>query len=174
RNTIVLATDRRSRVSFGNHLPGVVGQGARLRHQLQRLDHIGIGFRPHLQTFFLSEGIDKDFALEIRAQPIIVFEQLTFGIGNLFFVEELAKLLQDNVVDFEALGHFVAIRIFLGKVKQSIVLQQLFLELVGLVWCQLYIGRNTAAAIHSAAAVGQLDFLVRRILFVLAVVIVIV
>src|ERR1035438_5461884 len=172
--SIVLATDWWSRVSFGNHLPGVVGQGARLRHQLQRFNHVGIGFRPHLQALFLTESIDKDFALEIGAQPVVVLEQLAFGVDNLFFVEKLAEVLQDRVVNLEALHHFVGVGIFLGKVEQRIVLQQLLLKFIGLVGRQLHIRSDAASAIHGAAAVGQLHFLVGGILFVFAVVIVVV
>ena len=62
----------------------------------------------------------------------------------------------------------------LGKIEQSVVLQQRVLKFVGLVGRQLHVGSDAAPAIHGASAIGELHFVIGVILFALAVVVVVV
>jgi hypothetical protein len=104
-------------VSLGNHLPGIVRERARLGHQVEGFDHIRVGFGPDFQTFFLAEGVDEKLALEVRAQPIVVLEELGFRVGNLFGVEELAEIQEQNVVHFKALGDLVREGVALREIE---------------------------------------------------------
>src|SRR5208282_140874 len=130
--------------------------------------------RPHFQAFFLAEGIDEEFALEVGAQPVVALDHLGFGIGDFFLVKEFAELLQRRFVHFEALRDLVSARVALSKIKQRVVLQQRVLELGGLVGCKLHVRSDAAAAIHRASAVRELDLVVGVILFPLAIIVIIV
>ena len=56
----LLPVKRRCRIVLGHDPFGVLGQGLRLRQQLETLDHLRILFRANLQTFILPEGVDED------------------------------------------------------------------------------------------------------------------
>ncbi len=60
--------------ALGDHLAGILRQLLGLRKKIQSLGHLWIGFGPNLQAFFLSEHIDKDFALDVGSDPGIVFQ----------------------------------------------------------------------------------------------------
>ncbi len=62
-----LLSCHRNRIPLGDYFLRVIRKGARLRQQFERLDHLGVGFRSYLQPFFLSEGIDEQLRLDVRA-----------------------------------------------------------------------------------------------------------
>ena len=114
----------RSRISLRNHFLGIVSESARLRHQLQSLDHVRIGFRSHLQAFFLAKGIHEEFTLDVGAQPLVALDHLGFGVRYFLFVEEFAEVQQHGIVHFKVLRDFVRDGVALGEVKKRVVLQQ--------------------------------------------------
>src|SRR5579884_122438 len=110
-------------VSFGDNLLGIFCQGTRLRHEIKTLKHFGIGFRSYLQAFFLPESVDKNLALNIRFDPLIVLKQIRFSVGHFVCIERLAEILHYSVIDLKVLGYMVIERIVLREVEERIVLQ---------------------------------------------------
>src|SRR5882672_1655768 len=102
----------------------------------------------------------------------MVLDQFGLGERNFFFVEELAEVLKDYVVNFEALRDFVSDDVMLGEVEKCVVLKERVLEFVGLDLRQLYVWRNAATAINRASAIRELDFVVGEIFFLVTRVIV--
>src|SRR5205823_9624053 len=103
-----------------------------------------------------------------------VLHHIGFGVRNFFVGEELAKILQHAVINLKVLGDLLTANVMLGKVEECVVHQQLILEVITLRRFDFYVGRDAAAAVNRASAVGQLYFLVGVVVFDFAVVIVVI
>src|SRR5581483_6046161 len=55
-----LPVHRMWRSPLRHNLPGVIRQRFRLRQQIERLGHLGIGLGSHLKTSLLPKSIDED------------------------------------------------------------------------------------------------------------------
>src|SRR5277367_3957849 len=53
--------------------------------------------------------------------------------------------------------------VMLCKIEESVMLQERILEVIALGGLDFYIGRDAAAAVNRAAAVGELHFFVRNV-----------
>src|SRR5919108_652614 len=107
-------------------------------------------------------------------QPVIVLEQVGFRVVDLFLVQEFAEVVHHVIVYIKTLAYLVGGHVTFGKVEERIVLQEFVLEAVGLLGRDLNVGSNPAAAIHSAAAIGEFNFAVDAVLFGVTVVVVVV
>src|SRR5271170_5801057 len=62
-----LAVERYRAGPLGDDVPGVFRQLFGLRQKIEGLEHLRIGFRPHLLAFLLAESVYADFALDVGA-----------------------------------------------------------------------------------------------------------
>ena len=123
KRSYVLRVRKRRVVPLSDDLPRILGQLPRLREKIERLEHFGIGFRFNLQAFFLAVGVHEEFALQVGADPIIVLDEVSFGVRHLVSIERLAEILQKIVIHFEVLGDLVADSVVLGEVEERVMLQ---------------------------------------------------
>src|SRR5438270_10058324 len=78
----LLPVERRGGVVLGDNFLGVVGQSLRLRQKFKTLYHFRIGLGANFHALILTEGIDKNFRLDVRLNPVVVVEELGLGVGN--------------------------------------------------------------------------------------------
>src|SRR3954471_2217635 len=70
QKSLLVAADPRA-IPLGDDLSRAFLKRLRLRQQLQRLDHFGVGLRARPQPFLLAEFTYEDLALDVRPQPRI-------------------------------------------------------------------------------------------------------
>ena len=109
-------------VSFSDDLFSVVCQLARLREKIKRLNNLRIALSSYLETFFLSERIHEQFALDIGTDPLVVLHQIGFGVRRLVSVERLAELLHHALVHFEVLRNVMSVHVVFREVEERIML----------------------------------------------------
>ncbi len=117
-----LGPRNRCAVPLGDDLSGIFGQLAGLRQKLKAFYHFRISFSLDPQSFFLAVCVNENFTLQIRANPLVVLQQVGFGVWDLVGIKRFAKLLQDVVIHFEVLGYLVSNNEMLGEVEKRIVL----------------------------------------------------
>src|SRR5664280_1855340 len=127
-----------------------------------------------LHAFLLAKFVNEQFGLDTGFDPIAVLSQLRLGEGGFLHVQELAELLHHRLVNFKLFVDFVVDDVVLGEIEERVFLQQSVLELIGFHRRYLHVGSDTAAAVHGAATVGHLDFVVGVIGVVVAIVVVVV
>src|SRR5207245_11690294 len=124
------------------------------------LDDLWIGLGPYLHAFILTKGVNENFGLDVRADPVIVINEVGLGVGSVRLIQRLAKLLHSSVVNLEAFGRVVGRYVVLGGLEKRIMLQERVLEVIRLYRRNGNVGCDAATAVHGAPAVRKFDFLV--------------
>ena len=157
-----------------DYLLGVFLKSAGLRKHVERFLHLGIFLGVDPQTALAAELGDEQLGLDVAFHPLVVLHQVSFGISDFFLIEELAELAHYFLINHEVFGELLAQAVVLGKVEKGVMAQQFVLKVIGLGGIVLHVGRDAAAAVHSASAVGKLDLVAGIIPLVLAGVVVVV
>src|SRR5260370_2232391 len=110
-----------------------------LGQQIQRPKNLRIILCLHFQPFLLAKFKDEQLALDVRLDPVLRTQKIGFAEGYLLIIEEVAELLNDNVIYLEILGYVFPGQIVFGGVKEDVALQQDMLKWSGRMRLDLYI-----------------------------------
>src|SRR5579862_280713 len=160
--------------ALSQNMLGIVCQLFCLGQQAQRRDYLGISFRTDAQTFLLAKLGNEELGLDLRLDPVKTFIDLGFRVRNLLCVQELPEVLQDSIGNLEILVNAAAIQVVRGEIEERIFLQQRVFKARGFDGRNLYIRSDASAPKYRASAVCEPHLFVGRILFLIAIVIVII
>lgn len=128
-----------------------------LRHVAKRLGDGGIVVGADTHAFLLAELRGEDLGLDVGADPVLVFVEVSIGVGDVVLLQKGLEVLHNGVVNCEVLVDGAVGEEVRSEFEERLILQNRGLE--GRVFWEVdvLVGRDAAAAVDGASGVGEFD-----------------